>query len=155
MGQKSSIVFERMGDGMRKGMISWGLCIWLSLYGTIGLLNAQSKDASPGLSSTTQAPDERKLFLYSGSILDRTVTNPQGDELGRITQLVLDAKTGQVTYVTLAVSGMPDLQQRTVLVPWQAVEVTPDGKRVILRTSKSLLQRAPSIDAEAGAQQTN
>jgi sporulation protein YlmC with PRC-barrel domain len=118
-------------------------------------LYAQSQDASQNTSLERQAADERKLFLYSGSILDKVVTNPEGDKLGRITQLVLDANTGQVAYITLAVSMGPGLSQKTVLVPWKAVEVTPDGKRIMLRASQQSLKHTPSIEAGDNAQRTN
>lgn len=123
---------------MKTHLRIWGLCLLLGLSSPVGL-QAQTQRVHQQPQTTEQGVSEGKLRLYSESIIGKTVFNPQGDELGRLTQLVVDAATGQVTHITLAVSGTPDLPQKTVLVPWQAVEVMPGGKRIRVHISQNEL----------------
>lgn len=71
----------------------------------------------------------------SKDIIGQDVKNKQGEELGEISNLVIDP-SGRVTYAILSTGG---LGGKDYAVPWNRVQVSPDMEQVTLDVQKNRL----------------
>ena len=86
--------------------------------------------------------------VLSASTLTNCVCNPQGEELGKIEELMIDVNTGRVAYAVLSFGGVLGLGNKLFAVPWQSLALDQDDKIFILNVSKDQLDQAPGFDKE-------
>ena len=86
--------------------------------------------------------------LIDASTLDgKKVTNPQGEDLANISQLLVDPQSGQVRYAVLELNKLWKINDPEVAVPFGALKIT--GKpsdanfKVTLDATKEKLSNAP------------
>jgi sporulation protein YlmC with PRC-barrel domain len=117
---------------MQKMGIYLGLILPLSLLFTMGAFAQQSTSTTlPGLLMSTE------------SILGSDLKDPQGKDVGKIKQLMIDPQTGVVKYAAVSVGGFLGMGEKTIIVPWNTLEVARDGRSVVLNASEQLLKEAP------------
>jgi hypothetical protein len=51
---------------------------------------------------------------------------PAGEKAGTVQHLILNPRTGQVLYAVVSMGGFLGMGEKTLIVPWQALEVTRD-----------------------------
>jgi sporulation protein YlmC with PRC-barrel domain len=143
---------------MKKHSVLLGMLAVLSLMLASGVLAQQpaspeqSKSASQSSQSSPSAsgrePDAltavQGVLLSTETLLGSDVKNPQGQDVGDLKQLMLDPHTGRVMYAVVAMGGFLGMGEKTVIVPWNALEVARDGKSLVLNVSPQMLQQAPS-----------
>ena len=143
---------------MKKHSVLLGMLAVLSLMLASGILAQQpaspeqSKSASQSSQSHPSAsgrkPDAltavQGVLLSTETILGSDVKNPQGQDVGDLKQLMLDPHTGRVMYAVVAMGGFLGMGEKTVIVPWNALEVARDGTSLVLNVSPQMLQQAPS-----------
>lgn len=66
------------------------------------------------------------------------VTNPDGEDLGRIEELMLDTRDGRLAYGILRMVS-PGLPVRNVAVPWAALRLDAGRKTYVLNTERATL----------------
>jgi sporulation protein YlmC with PRC-barrel domain len=125
----------------------------------------QSKSASPSSQNNPSAsghkPDAltavQGVLLSTETLLGSDVKNPQGQDVGDLKQLMLDPHTGRVMYAVVALGGFLGMGGKTVVMPWNALEVARDGKSLVLHVSPQMLQQAPAYEKgkESGYVPTN
>jgi len=86
------------------------------------------------------------VLLSTETLLGSDVKNPQGQDVGDLKQLMLDPHTGRVMYAVVAIGGFLGMGGKTVIVPWNALEVGRDGKSLVLNVSPQMLQQAPAYE---------
>lgn len=86
------------------------------------------------------------VLLSTESILGSNVRDPQGEEVGEIEHLMINPQTGLVMYAVVSVGGFLGMGDKTLIVPWRALEVARDGQSVVLNASKQLLREAPEYE---------
>jgi sporulation protein YlmC with PRC-barrel domain len=89
---------------------------------------------------------EEPRFLSATSILNDKVTNPEGEELGEISDLVMDLQAGRVAYAVLAVKEM---NGKLLAIPWSMFSAHGECECLILEASRAMLEEAPALDHEA------
>lgn len=99
-------------------------------------------DAVAPKAATPEAPPVPKASTFLGS----PVVNPQGDNLGKIEDLVLDPATGRVTYAALSHGTILGFGGKLFAVSWEALKLQSDGKTFVLNVSKESLEDAPGFD---------
>jgi len=62
------------------------------------------------------------MACRASKLIGMNVTNPAGEKLGSINDLVVDPKTGTIRYAALARGGFLGIGQKLVAVPWEAFE---------------------------------
>jgi sporulation protein YlmC with PRC-barrel domain len=77
-------------------------------------------------------------------ILGSSIMNLQGDDLGRITDLVVDSN-GRVAFAVLAHGGFLGMGGTTVAVPFEALTFDPKGKHFALDITRERLNSAPAF----------
>lgn len=88
---------------------------------------------------------ENPRVLPADEFDDRTLRNPQGEELGEIGELIVDPVSGRVVYAVVELGGFLGLGERYFPVPWALVQPTPDGNSFILNVAKDRLTAAPQF----------
>jgi sporulation protein YlmC with PRC-barrel domain len=97
-----------------------------------------------GRNRSTSAHDS-KPFTASRLIGD-PVVNSNGDDLGKIEDLVIDPISGRVDYAVLSFGGFLGMGEKLFAVPLEAMKLSPEEKRFILDVDKERLKQAPGFD---------
>ena len=88
------------------------------------------------------------LILSSTSITGTNVTNPKGDNLGEIRDLMIDTETGTVNYAVLSFGGFLGLGDKYFAIPFEAFSVNTTTERFVLNVGKDRLENAPGFDKD-------
>jgi sporulation protein YlmC with PRC-barrel domain len=86
--------------------------------------------------------------LSATSIVGDEVENPQGENLGKIEDLMIDLQNGNVAYAVLSFGGFLGMGDKLFAVPFQALHCDCENKRMILDTDKERLKNAPGFDKD-------
>jgi len=92
------------------------------------------------------APAEALPVPKASTFIGSSVTNAQGESLGKIDDLVIDPATGHITYAALSRGSVLGLGGRLFAVSWEALRLQPDGKTFVLDIPKETLANAPGFD---------
>ena len=92
--------------------------------------------------ATPAPPPVPKASMIIGS----SVVNPEGDNLGKIEDLVIDPMSGRIQYAALSHGAILGLGGKLFAISWDALELNPDGKTYILNVSREQLENAPGFD---------
>jgi sporulation protein YlmC with PRC-barrel domain len=104
---------------------------------------AQVTPASePGASPSVQDA----VLLRSKTLFDYRVKSPQGEDLGKIEEVMIDMEMGRVAYAVLSFGGFWGLGDKWVPVPWDAVALQPDQKILLLKIEREKIQKAPNFE---------
>lgn len=85
------------------------------------------------------------------NLLDYDVWNQNGEQIGEVEDMVLDFDNSTVSYVVIETGGFLDLGDKTLLVPWNMLELqTPVSggteNAFVLTADAEMLNNAPDID---------
>src|SRR5262249_38839639 len=145
---------------MKKPSVFLGMLVVLNLMLASGVLAQQpappeqSTSASQSSQSQPSASDRKPdaltavpgVLLSTETLLGSNVKNPQGQGVGDLKQLMLDPHAGRVMYAVVAMGGFLGMGEKTVIVPWHALEIARDGKSLVLNVSPQMLQQAPTYE---------
>jgi sporulation protein YlmC with PRC-barrel domain len=88
------------------------------------------------------------MHLSSSSITGTKVRNGQGDDLGKIEDLMVDVSSGEVSYAVLSFGGFLGIGDKLFAVPLRAMTVDTKDEEFILNESKERLENAPGFDKD-------
>ncbi len=93
--------------------------------------------------------DMNHKLLSGSSLNDAVVENRNGQTVGSIKDVMIDSKTGQVSYAVLAVdAGFLNLGSKYFAIPLQALTFDYDNKRILVDISKEKLKNSPGFDKD-------
>ncbi len=95
------------------------------------------------------------LALSASSLIGDRVVNLQGEDIGKIEEIMIDINTGRVAYAVLSFGGILGIGNKLFAVPWASVTVDLENKRVVMDAHKELLERAPGFDKDNWPQTPN
>jgi len=121
---------------------------------------AQQRERLPGQSPgapvsrpDTQEPVAPKVAMpevppvpKASTFIGSSVMNAQGENLGKIEDLVIDPATGHITYAALSRGSILGIGGKLFAVSWEALRLQPDGKTFVLDIPKETLESAASFD---------
>ena len=84
--------------------------------------------------------------LAASTLKGDKVVNLQGEDLGKIEELMIDLTRGRVAYAVLSFGGFLGMGDKMFAIPWEALAVDTTEKRFVLNLDKELLKRAPGFD---------
>jgi len=94
-------------------------------------------------------PQTRYRRVLSASTLEGdTVRNPQGEDLGKVDEIMVDIPSGKVAYAVLSFGGVLGIGGKLFAVPWSALTVDEDEKCLILNVDKRTLETASGFDKD-------
>jgi sporulation protein YlmC with PRC-barrel domain len=84
--------------------------------------------------------------LSATSLIGDKVRNPDGQNLGKIEDLVLDLSSSRIAYAVLSFGGFLGMGDKFFAVPFSSLTVDFDKKDVVLPISKEVLEKAEGFD---------
>ncbi len=98
-----------------------------------------------GLSA--QAADKTGV-LKASEMIGMKVEDTEGKGLGDIRDLVIDPEDGSVQYAVLEFGGFAGMGEKYFAVPWEALQLNQEDKKIALDVSKKDLKDAPGFDKD-------
>lgn len=93
---------------------------------------------------------QRTLVFSSRSITDMDVTNQDGEALGSIEELMLNAEHGQIAYAVVKFGGgFLGKGEKLFAIPWQAFSLSLHDQKAILQVPRERLEEAEGFDKDA------
>lgn len=87
----------------------------------------------------------RAGITSSHKLVGRKVENPQGEDLGKIEDVMIDTGEGKVVYAVLSFGGFLGLGSKLFAYPWSALHLKGGEDKVILDVTKESLEAAPGF----------
>jgi sporulation protein YlmC with PRC-barrel domain len=84
--------------------------------------------------------------LSASTIIGDHVRNPEGEDLGKIEELMIDVKAGRIAYAVLSFGGILGLGDKFFAIPWETLSLRPREKEFVLNIDKEKLKEAPGFD---------
>lgn len=85
-------------------------------------------------------------IVRASTFIGRKMANPQGQELGKLADLIFDPVTGRIVYAVLERGGFLGFDQELFAVPWTLVQQTLDGNDLAIALAREKLDAAPRLD---------
>jgi len=98
---------------------------------------------------STRKPQEKYGVVSASRIIGEGVVNLQKENLGKIHELVFDAKEGRLTYAVLSFGGFMGMGDKLFAMPWKAFEFSNSENKLVLNVDKAKLEDAPGFDKDA------
>lgn len=86
------------------------------------------------------------LALSAGTLTGDKVVNLNGEDIGKVEEIMIDINTGHVAYVVVSFGGFLGIGDKLFAVPWTALRVDTDNKCFVMDAHKDLLKNAPGFD---------
>jgi len=79
-------------------------------------------------------------------LVGKEVRNAQGEDLGEISDVVIDVNNERVHYAILSFGGMLGMGEKKFAYPMRTLSVSPTAEQVVLNVPKERLERAPGFE---------
>jgi sporulation protein YlmC with PRC-barrel domain len=86
--------------------------------------------------------------IYVSRLMNCEVKNPEGDTIGKLQELVIDAELGRAAYGVVKSSGGFLKSGKIIAVPCGALQLSDDESGLVLSVEKESLQNAPAFDKD-------
>ncbi len=97
-------------------------------------------------------PDDRTgpgpHLMGAGTLVGNDVYNKDSEDVGDIKEIMLDMRSGKVSYAVLSFGGFLGMGEKLFAVPWEALSLDTTNKRFVLDVDKERLQGAPGFDKD-------
>jgi sporulation protein YlmC with PRC-barrel domain len=107
---------------------------------------SQFKKEASIMASQVRSIKTEPRVLAASTLKGDKVVNLQGEDLGKIEELMIDLNRGRVGYAVLSFGGFLGMGDKLFAIPWEALAVDITEKRFVLNVDKELLKRAPGFD---------
>ena len=87
-------------------------------------------------------------FMSATTLIGDGITNPQGESLGDLKDLMMDTSAGKISYAVVSYGGILGMGDKLFAVPWDALSVDHDAHKLVLNVSKDRLKDAPGFDKD-------
>jgi sporulation protein YlmC with PRC-barrel domain len=84
--------------------------------------------------------------MSAESLIGDRVINPDGEDLGKIEEIMIEMDTGKVNYAVLSFGGIMGMGDKLFAIPWHLLRVDPDNRQFVLNIEKERLKTAPGFD---------
>lgn len=88
-------------------------------------------------------------LMGADTLVGNDVYNRNSEDLGNIKEIMLDMRSGRVSYAVLSFGGFLGMGEKLFAVPWSALKLDTAHKRFVLNVDKDRLENAPGFDKEA------
>lgn len=87
-----------------------------------------------------------KKVMSASTLKGDKVINPEGEDLGKVEEFMIDIETGCVAYAVLSFGGIMGMGDKLFAIPMQALTLDEDKKAFILNVPKEKLKKASGFD---------
>jgi len=99
-------------------------------------------------SAINNADGPGPYLMGAETLVGNDVYNKQSEDLGDIKEIMLDMRTGRVSYAVLEFGGFLGMGTKLFAVPWSALTLDTVNKRFVLDASKDRLKNAPGFEKD-------
>ena len=92
-------------------------------------------------------PESRTLFPIS-TLLGNRVRNSVGESLGKVEEVMLDARSGRIAYAVLSFGGFMGIGDKLFAVPWNALRIVEGKDEVTLDVDRKTLDEATGFNKD-------
>lgn len=86
--------------------------------------------------------------MGADTLIGNNVYNNQAEKLGDIKEIMLDMRTGRVSYAVLEFGGFLGLGSKLFAVPWSVLKLDTVEKNFVFNVSKESLENAPGFEKD-------
>lgn len=87
--------------------------------------------------------------VMAASTLDgNKVVSSDGEHVGKISDIMLDVRSGQIAYAVLSTGGFLGIGDTLHAIPWGALTLDTDDKCFVLDASAERIKNAPGFDKD-------
>jgi sporulation protein YlmC with PRC-barrel domain len=97
---------------------------------------------------TRPRPEETVDLMRAHDIRDIKVRNPEGENLGDLTDIAIDRESGRIAYAILAYGGILGFGEKHFAIPWEAVRARSKEKVAVVDIDKRTLDSAPGFSRD-------
>ncbi|WP_025915713.1 PRC-barrel domain-containing protein [Herminiimonas sp. CN] len=97
-------------------------------------------------SDTGKGPGPELMGAHT--LIGTDVYNDKDEELGDIKEIMLDMRTGRVSYAVLAFGSFLGMGEKLFAVPWNALKLNTFNQHFILKIDKERFKNAPGFDPD-------
>lgn len=95
-------------------------------------------------SAVGPGPDVMAASTFEGD----KILSTDGDEVGKVKEIMLDVKGGRLAYVVMSSGGFLGIGDKLLAVPWSALTVDTTRKCFLLALSSERVKNAPGFDKD-------
>ena len=89
----------------------------------------------------------QNTLTYGSNLIGQPVKNSEGQQIGKIEELMIDPKDGKIKYGVLNVGeGFLGIGNKLIAVPWNSLHLTASQQGYLLDMDKDALAKAPPVD---------
>ena len=103
-----------------------------------------------GTKASKSGPDARHgpgpHLMGADTLVGNEVYNTDAEDLGDIKEIMLDMRSGRVSYAVLSFGGFMGMGEKLFAVPWDALKLDTENKRFVLDVDMDRLKTAPGFD---------
>jgi sporulation protein YlmC with PRC-barrel domain len=92
--------------------------------------------APPALTLSTSKPTLQGALLATSTLIGTPVKNPQGEELGRLQDFMIDPQSGRIVSTVLSFGGTLGVGAKLVTIPWETLTVGISKSELIVETAQ-------------------
>ncbi len=97
-------------------------------------------------SATAEGPGP---YVMAASTLDGDkVVSSDGEDVGKIKEIMLDVYTGRIAYAVLSSGGFLGIGDKLLAIPWSALTLDTDRKCFLLTATADKVKNAPGFDKD-------
>ncbi|WP_206956976.1 PRC-barrel domain-containing protein [Trinickia acidisoli] len=88
-------------------------------------------------------------YVMAASTLDGDkVLSADGQDVGKIKEIMLDVYTGRVAYAVMSSGGFLGIGDKLLAIPWSALTLDTDRKCFLLSVAADTVKRAPGFEKD-------
>ena len=112
---------------------------------TLGMYKTGVEGVSGAMDHQGPGPE----LMGAQTLLGNDVYNRQAEDLGDIKEIMLDMRSGRVSYAVLSFGGFLGMGEKLFAVPWSALVLDTVNKRFTLDIDKERLETAPGFNPDS------
>src|SRR5687767_16036358 len=99
------------------------------------------EDNFTGVNKEGKYPNIPLRYLAATSLLGEKVENTKGEHLGKIEDIMMDIKSGNIDYYIIAFGGFLTINEKYFAIPFKLLQVNTEKKVLIFNTSREVLEK--------------
>ena len=97
-----------------------------------------------GRSAGGPGPD----VMAAGTLKDDRVLTMDGDDIGKVTHIMLDVRSGRIAYAVVSSGGFLGIGDKLLAVPWNVLALDVERRCFVLPVPTGRVREAPGFDQD-------
>lgn len=86
--------------------------------------------------------------LSASTLIGDSVKNTEGEDLGKIEEIMIDVDHGRIAYAVLSFGGFLGIGNKLFAVPWGTMTLDVEDEAFVVDIDKETLEEAPGFDKD-------